>query len=62
MLCEQPPQCFLYLISKTLTNSFGKFPLHAEKICILLNNPAHEKFFLLTINLSFFLRYIYQTS
>ncbi|AGE65453.1 hypothetical protein EH11_00288 [Bacillus subtilis] len=30
---------------KTLTNSFGKFPLHAEKICILLNNPAHEKFF-----------------
>ncbi|KFF55083.1 hypothetical protein CM50_01465 [Bacillus subtilis] len=44
MLCKQPPQCFLYLILKTLTNSFGKFPLLAEKICILLNNPAHENF------------------
>ncbi|BAO93639.1 hypothetical protein BSNT_10500 [Bacillus subtilis subsp. natto BEST195] len=30
---------------KTLTNSFGKFPLHAEKICILLNNLAYENFF-----------------
>ncbi|MBE0171262.1 hypothetical protein EO946_19400 [Bacillus spizizenii ATCC 6633 = JCM 2499] len=54
MLCEQPLQCFLYLILKTLTNSFGKFPLPAEKICMLLNNPVHENIFPPTFKLSFF--------
>ncbi|PRS96503.1 hypothetical protein C6349_01455 [Bacillus subtilis subsp. subtilis] len=59
MLCEQPPQCFLYLILKTFTNSFGKFPLHAEKICILLNNPAHENFFFFLLLISLFFSDIY---
>ncbi|AWM18924.1 hypothetical protein DKG76_20370 [Bacillus inaquosorum] len=62
MLCEQPSQCFLYLILKTLTNSFGKFPLPAEKICILLNNLSMKIFFPPYYQTLFFLRYIYQTS
>ncbi|MBK4204967.1 hypothetical protein EGI09_13705 [Bacillus subtilis] len=62
MLCEQPSQCFLYLILKTLTNSFGKFPLPAEKIYMLLNNPVHENIFPPYCQTLFFLRYIYQTS
>ncbi|TYS23332.1 hypothetical protein FZC71_09760 [Bacillus subtilis] len=62
MLCEQPSQCFLYLILETLTNSFGKFPLPAEKICILLNNLSMKIFFPPYYQTLFFLRYIYQTS